>query len=235
MHGAPNAPEHLRPLADRLAQSYRVLLVHLPGYGRSAPIEPYAMEHSHALVEETLAARGVRDAHLVGFSGGAYRAFALAARGNLRARTVTSLAGAADFAEHEKKKLGQYVAMLRDAVDPAPLLVELMLSPRGRENAASVADIASWARAIRPEHLARELEAFIAAPDLRPQLAMLDLPVLVRVGSIDAASPPERSRRIAESARHVWLEEVPGVGHALLREDFDCTAASVERHLAAFG
>lgn len=219
------------PLAERLAQSYRVLLVHLPGYGRSAPLEPYAMAHSHALVEETLLARGVREAHLVGFSGGVYRAFALAVRGNLVVRTIASLAGAADFTDDEKKGLLQYVAMLRAQVDPAPILVDLMLSPRGRESALSVTDVRSWATASAPEHVARELEAFVAAPDLRPQIAELDVPVLLRVGSIDAASPPERSRRIAEIARHVWHEEVPGVGHALLCEDFDSTAASIERHL----
>jgi pimeloyl-ACP methyl ester carboxylesterase len=241
LHGAPTAPEHMWPLAERLARSYRALVVHLPGYGRSAPIEPYAMDHSHALVEETLAQRGVRDAHVVGFSGGAYRAFALALRGNLRVRSVVSLAGTANFTDEEKKGLVQYVAMLRDGVEVAPILVELMLSPRGRENAVAVEDVRSWATAISAEHLARELEAFVAAPDLRPQLGALDIPVLARVGSIDAAAPPERSRRIIDAIRTITparndrakLEEVPGVGHVLLREDFDSTLASIERHLTA--
>lgn len=230
------------PLAERLARSWRVLLVHLPGYGRSAALEPYALEHSHALVEEAVVARGVRDAHVVGFSGGAYRAFALACRTEsaLRVRSVVSLAGVANFSEEERKGLAQYVAMLRnsaerafDTLDLGPMLVDLMLSPRGREHPLWVKDIRGWAAAIAPEHLARELEAFIGAPDLRPRLAALDLPVFVRVGSIDAASPPERSQRIAEVARRVAYEEVPGVGHALLCEDFDSTAASIERHLSS--
>lgn len=235
LHGAPTSPEHMWPLAERLARTYRALVVHLPGYARSAPIEPYAMEHSHALVEETLANRGVADAHVVGFSGGAYRAFALALRGNVRVRSIVALAGCVDFTDEEKKGVAQYVAMLRAGVDAAPLLVDLMLSPRGRENPAAVADVRSWAAAISAEHLARELEAFIAAPDLRPQLGALDIPILARVGSIDAASPPERSRRIIEAARRerAKLEEVPGVGHALLREDFDSTASSIERHLSS--
>jgi 3-oxoadipate enol-lactonase len=228
------------PLAERLARSWRVLLVHLPGYGRSAPLEPYSLEHSHALVEESLVARGVRDAHLVGFSGGAYRAFALASRREsaLRARSVVSLAGVANFTEEEKEGLAQYVRLLRGGIerpfDPfqaGPILVDLMLSPRGREHPLWVEDIRSWATAIVPDDLARELEAFIGAPDLRPRIAMLELPVLVRVGSIDAASPPERSRRIAEVATRAAFEEVPGVGHALLCEDFESTAASIERHL----
>ena len=231
LHGAPTSPEHLRRLAERLARSYRVLLVHLPGYGLTRPIEPYAMAHSHALVEEALLARGVREAHLIGFAGGAYRAFALAVRGEIVVRTVTSLAGATDVSEEDKTRLIQYVAMLRAGVDAAPVLVDLVLTPRGRGNPQSVEDVRSWATACAPEDLARELEAFITAPDLRSQLAELDIPVLVRVGAIDAASPPERSRRIAAAARHVWHEEVPGVGHALLCEDFDATVASVERHL----
>ena len=225
------------PLAQRLATRgpWRVLLVHLPGYGRSAPIDPYSMAHSHALVEEALTARGVREAHLIGFSGGAYRAFALALRGAVRVRSIVSLAGMADLTDDEKKGLVQYAGMLRDRFDPAPLLLDIMLSPRGRENPASVADVRSWATAADGEALARELEAFVAAPDLLPELATLDIPLLVRVGSIDAASPPERSRRLAQRARdgRVRLEEVPGVGHALLCEDFESTAASIERHLEA--
>lgn len=225
-------------LAERLARSWRVMLVHLPGYGRSVTLEPYALAHSHALVEETLLARGVREAHLIGFSGGAYRAFALACRAEsaLRVRSIVSLAGCANFSDEEKQGLAHIVDSLRNGVDGRPidvgaLLVDVMLSPRGRENLAWVQDIVGWARVISPENLARELEAFIGAPDLRPQLAKLDLPVLVRVGSIDAASPPARSRRITEVMPHAAFEEVPGVGHALLCEDFDSTAASIERHL----
>ncbi len=243
LHGAPTTPNHMMPLAERLARSWRVLLVHLPGYGRSAPLEPYALEHSHVLVEETLVARRVRDVHLIGFSGGAYRALALACRApqgegdGLRVRSVASLAGVADFNDEEKKGLARYADLLRGdsarAFNPGPLLVDLMLSPRGRENAVSVADILGWATASKPEQLARELEAFIAGADLRPQIAKLALPILLRVGSIDAASPPERSRRIAEVAQHGSFEEVPGVGHALLCEDFDATATSIERHLRA--
>lgn len=221
----------MRPLAERLARSFRVLLVHLPGYGRSKPLDPYSMEHSHAIVEETLLARGVRSAHLVGYSGGAYRAFALAVRGTIAVQSVASLAGSADFTEEERRGLLQYVAMLRAHVDPAPVLVDLMLSPRGRESEAALAEVRSWATAVAPDNLARELEAFVAAADLRPALAKVELPVLVRVGTIDAASPPERSRRIADVVRHARLEEVPGVGHALLCEDFEATAASLEHHL----
>lgn len=231
LHGAPTAPEHLRPLAERLARSFRVLLVHLPGYGRSKPLEPYSMEHSHAIVEEALLARGVRSAHLVGYSGGAYRAFALAVRGTIAVQSVASLAGSANFTDDEKKGLLQYVAMLRANVDPAPVLVDLMLTPRGRESAAAVADVRSWATAIAPDNLARELEAFVAAADLRPELAKLDLPILARVGALDVATPPERSRRIVDAVPHARLEEVPGVGHALLCEDFEATVASLERHL----
>jgi 3-oxoadipate enol-lactonase len=48
------------PLAERLSKSWRALVVHLPGYGRSAPLDPYTWERSHALLEEALASRGIR-------------------------------------------------------------------------------------------------------------------------------------------------------------------------------
>jgi 3-oxoadipate enol-lactonase len=232
----------MMPLAERLSRSWRVLVVHLPGYRRSAALDPYAIEHSHALVEETLVARGVRDAHLVGFSGGAYRAFALATRAEsaLRVRSIVSLAGVADFTDAEKGALAKHARILRGSVERAydpiqaiPMILDLILSPRGREQTAWVEDVRTWMEATTPEHLARELEALVGAPDLRPRIATLEVPIFLRVGSIDAASPPERSRRIVEVAPHASIEEVPGVGHALLCEDFDATAASIERHLRA--
>lgn len=107
------------------------------------------------------------------------------------------------------------------------------MSARGRRNRTWVAEVHAWGAASSAEHLAQELEAFASAPDLRPDVAALDIPILLRVGTAETASPPARSRRILAVAKACVLEEVPGVGHAILCEDFDATAESIDQFLEA--
>jgi pimeloyl-ACP methyl ester carboxylesterase len=233
LHGAPTTPDHMRPLAERLARRCRTLLVHLPGYGSSAGLEPYDLARSHLLLEEALGAAGVTEADFVGLSGGAYRSLAMACRNNVRARSVVGLGAVADFPEDEANGLVEYCKLLRAGVDPRPIVEELMLAPESRKNAAWVEDVRAWGVASPAEHLAQELEAFVAAPDLRPAIAKLEIPILLRVGSLDVATGPARSHRIARVARHATIQEVSGAGHALLCEDFEATAAAIEAHLSA--
>lgn len=231
LHGAPTTPDHLAPLAQRLAPSRRCLQVHLPGYGQSPPLTPYRLDESHALVERTLAERGVVEADLVGFSGGAYRALALASRGHLRVRRVVSLAGLMGLFPDERLAMLDTVRMVRAGVALGPLLPAAMLSPAWRSDVGALAEIAGWGAACPPAALADELEAFADAPPLDREVAGLEAPILVRVGTADLACPLPRSHRIARAARRAVLEEVPGVGHALLVEDRLGTVEAVARFL----
>jgi pimeloyl-ACP methyl ester carboxylesterase len=232
LHGMPTTPEHLRPLAERLAARWRTLLVHLPGYGSSDGLDPYAVDRSHELVEQALVARGVRDAHFVGHSGGAYRAFAHATRGVIAPRSVVALGAVSYFTATTKASFASFAVLLRSGADVAPMFPELMLAPRSRGDAACVAEVTAWATASPAEHLARELEAFAAAPDLRPALATLDVSILLRVGALDTATPPAGSGDVAAVARRAVVQVVDDTGHALLVEDFAATTRAVEEHLS---
>lgn len=235
LHGAPSTPRHLRPLAERLSARWRTLLVHLPGYGESASLVPYDLERSHELVEEALAARAVDRAHLIGHSGGANRAFAIAARGRLAVTSVVALSAIARFPEEVARGYIELAATLRGGADLAPMMGELTLAPVGRTHPDWVAEVESWARASRGEDLARELEAFARSPDLLDAIARLDVPILVRVGALDQATPLVRSEEIARAAKHATLQVVPDVGHAILCEDFEGTAEAIAIHLGVAG
>jgi pimeloyl-ACP methyl ester carboxylesterase len=228
LHGTPTTPDHLRPLAERLAERHRTLLVHLPGYGRSDGLEPYDVERSHDLVEEALAARGVVEAHFIGHSGGAYRAFAHATRGAVRPLSVTALGAVSHFPAAAREGFAAFAALLRAGSDVRPLFRDLMLAPRAREDDACVVEVTSWATASAPSHLADELDAFAAARDLRPELARLSVPILLRVGALDTATPPERTQEVAAVVPHSVVQIVEHVGHALLIEDFEATARAIE-------
>ncbi|MBS2014284.1 MAG: alpha/beta hydrolase [Deltaproteobacteria bacterium] len=231
LHGAPMAPGHLLPLAEKLAKARRAIVVHLPGYGRSSPLEPYSMDASLAAIEDALLARKCDEAHLIGIGHGGYRAVAIAIRKVITARTLTVLAGGADLTAAEASQCMQVARMFRGGIEPASFLEEFALSPRGRERDEWVSEVRGWGHAVRTEDLARELESLASSADLRPELARLDIPLLARVGSIDAMCSPERTQRMLVAARRAVVEEVPGVGHALLCEDFVSTSASIKRHL----
>lgn len=233
LHGTPTTPEHLRPLAERLAARWRTLLVHLPGYGSSERLTPYALERSHELVEEALAARAITHAHLLGHSGGSTRAFALATRGKVTALSVVGLGAIAWYPEDTRQRLRDLARMLRGGLDLRPLMPVLMLSPNGRKNPQWVAEVTSWGAACDAQDLAAEFDALTAAEDPRSAIAALDVPVLLRVGALDTATPPACSEDVAAVARHAALQVVPDVGHAILNEDFEGTAAAVESHLEA--
>lgn len=232
LHGAPTTPDHMRPLAERLGRRWRALLVHLPGYGKSASLLPYDLPRSHVLLEEALASLGVKQAAFVGLSGGSYRSFTLATRGNVRAVAIVGLGPVADFPPDEAAGLIAYGVPIRRGDALEPIIESVMVSAMTRKNPAWVADVRAWATATPREEMAQELAAFAHAPDLRPAIAKLDIPILLRVGDADLATPPVRARRIDAVAKRVSLEIVPGAGHALLCEDFDGTAASTERHIA---
>jgi len=233
LHGSPTTPRHLRPLAERLSARWRTLLVHLPGYGESASLVPYDLDRAHELVEEAVAARGVERAHLIGHSGGANRALAIAARGELAVTSIVTLSGVARFPDEVARGYIDLAGKVRAGADLTPMMAELMLSAAGRAHPDWVAEVESWAKASRGEDLARELEAFARSPDLLGVLAALDVPLLVRVGAVDQATPLVRSEEIVAAAKHATLEVVPDVGHAILCEDFEGTAQAIARHLEA--
>ena len=230
LHGTPMAPSHLRPLADRLSEHYRVLLVHLSGYGRSAPLEPYSLQRSLEVIEHEIESRHVGDVHLVGVGAGGYRALAVSGSRRLRVRSVCMLGGFASLDSSEKLRLAAFADMLRAGVDRR-LLVESVLSPRGRNETFLRIEVERWAASVSHEYLSREIEAFIEAPGLCGMLEDLRAPIMMRVGTLDAMVSLENMRRIATASR-VNLEEVEGAGHALLCEDFEATARSVETFLA---
>jgi pimeloyl-ACP methyl ester carboxylesterase len=95
IHGTGGARFHWDPVAARLAESKRLLLVDLPGHGRSEPLRqglPRTPEGYAAVLAETLTELGVQTVDICGHSAGAWTALELAKLG--RARSVVAIAPA---------------------------------------------------------------------------------------------------------------------------------------------
>lgn len=238
IHGAPSAPADLVPLAERLAPEHRVLIPSLPGYEGAPRLQPpFSLERVWDALERTLAERGVREAILIGFSGGAYHALSLALRGKVQARAVVSLGGFAGLTAEERAGLAGFVPVLKnlsDASDPSlrTMFKGRMLSAEFLAQHPEAGEtVAKWLDVVHPSVLADELDALSRAADLYDGLGKLKIPVLARVGSADVASPVAMSERLMRAARNGELHVVLGKGHALTLEDLEETASAIRSFL----
>jgi 3-oxoadipate enol-lactonase len=235
IHGCPTSADVLAPLAQVVARTHRAIQVALPGYGASPPLPaPWTMADLHATIEAAvISAEGTRPLAVVGFSGGAYHALALATRAVLPIDRVVCLAGLMALSPADREGFKGFAGAVRQGIDLHGIAGERFLSPAFRAaHPEAVRAVTEWIDATSPANLANELDAFVVAPDLDARVAALGVPILARVGTLDLAAPPAKSEANVAVAKRGTLEVVPGAGHALMYEDLEATAASIVRALA---
>jgi 3-oxoadipate enol-lactonase len=226
--------DHLEPLARALASDFRVLLPFSPGYPPSAPLtEGYSLERVETMIVDALTARGVHEAALVGYSIGAWRALSIAASASFRATRLVLLGGLASFTPDERKAYAGFAVMARTRSIPPGVLAGRMLSPAyASAHPEAAYGVERWVDPIDPDTLACELDALGRTPDVLSRVPSIDVPIVLHVGSCDAAAPVAKSREVLSAAKDARLEVVEGVGHAYLIEDFEGTCASVRAALS---
>jgi pimeloyl-ACP methyl ester carboxylesterase len=238
VHGAPSSTADFDALVAALAADHRVLVPHLPGYGRSPRLDgAYSFARVHELIEAGVVARGIRALAIVGFSSGGHHALALACRRRIDVARVVSLAGFAAMTPADRDGLRGFAAMLSApgadlaSADMRAIARQRFLAPRFADDAVALARVDAWLEATTAPVLADELLAEAEA-DVRPQLVELAIPVVARVGELDAAVPPSYSEEIVATCPGARLELVRGHGHALLVEQPTETIAAIRAALA---
>ncbi len=231
--GCPTPAEHMMPLGRLLSARHRVLLPDLPGYGESPKLDgEYTMPRAQRFIEDALLERGVRELAIVGMSVGAYRAFTLALSPRVQVNAVVSLGGFATMPPEARDTLRQFATMLRAGSDVREAFLARMFSERYmKSHPREVQDVTNWLEQSDHAVVAAELDATANADDLTGGIRPLNTPILLRVGELDVATPPVFSEEISRNALNATLEVVPGCGHLLLLEDWNETAASIQRAL----
>jgi pimeloyl-ACP methyl ester carboxylesterase len=171
-------------------------------------------------VEERLLGEGGSRAAFVAFSGGGYKAVAIALRGRIAASRMVLFAPVLGLdPEIAQGYRGLAAAARAGAFDPRPSWLERMASPgfpaRDPEGAARVL---AWLDAAPRAVIYDELVAMADAPDLRPRLREIDAPILVCAGEADNAVPAASSAELARLARRGTFVAFAAAGHALLIE-----------------
>lgn len=231
LHGMPSDVTWATPLVEELKRQARVLIPHLPGYGRTPSRPTFDWVSIQRELLSSLLQLGAQRPILIGFSAGAWRALELAGEGELSCRGLVCLSGIAALEAGEREGFRQFAQALRSGADLRTLAGPRFLARRAKDPEA-ISAVASWLDAVSPSSLAAELDSLASQPDVLPRVSALMCPVLVRNGTADPVCPPPKAQAIVSAARDGSLELVDGAGHALMIEDSADTAASVMRFVA---
>jgi 3-oxoadipate enol-lactonase len=202
-------------IAPTLAQSFRVLVPELPGFGRSPAVAGGLGAVADRMAEAVKDASDGKAAIVLGNGYGGFVALQMAIRHpGIAAKLVLADCGAA-FTE------------------PGREAFRNMATASKAKGLAAITDVAMrrlFAPAFQAAHpglmqdrraafLKTDPEVFQAACaalaelDLRPQLANVTVPVLVLVGEHDEATPPPMSHELAALLPNARLHVVPDCAH----------------------
>ena len=217
-------------VAAELAQSFRVHLVNLPGYGKSrssgeASIEDYADRIVRFIPDGTA---------LLGNGFGGFIALAIAIRHAEKVSALIAAPALATFPAPAKEPFRILAAKVRSG-GMQPVLdaaIQRMFPPQfiaaypdivaERKGALAKAD---------PECFARACGA-LAALDFSKSLNRISAQTLVMVGALDQTTPSYLARELAQGIKGAQFQELAGCGHCPQIEQPDEFAAAVRRFLS---
>ncbi len=220
LHGSGGGHRAFAPQLESLASlGFRALAWDMPGYGRSPPIEPYALmglaARCAALIEALAPLTGGAPLAVVGQGMGGLLAQELALRRPDLVRQLVLVATAAcvqdddDYGRH----IAQAQAWLdrgQDMAQVAELRLPRLLGPR---TSPAGAQLARWCQSQVPAPTWRRALAAMRGFDRRAALAGLHLPTLVLAGAHDRVTPPEALRALAGLIAGSRLLTLHGAGH----------------------
>ena len=229
LHGIGGGHLAFAPQVETLASSgYRAVAWVMPGYGHSAPIEPYTFkglaESCIALIE-SLQCGGVT---LLGHSMGAMVAQEVVARRPDLVGKLVLAGTSASFGKPDGDWQRSFIAERTAPLDAgqtmaqlAALLVPEMTGPAALPEGLKLA--IHCMGLVNPSTYRRALEALVSF-DRRANLANIRVPTLLVAGQHDRNAPPAVMKKMAASIPRSTFIELPGIGHLQnleAPEDFD--------------
>lgn len=218
LHGVGGGKEvwsaNTQPLVDA---GYRVIAWDTPGYGGSAPVQPYTAATMAGALKDLISHVGATRSIVLGHSMGGMIAQELCA---LHPEALDGLVLSATTAafgkpggEWQKEFLNSRFAPLDAGRSMASLADELVegLVPAGTGSAVKQAMTTVMARV--PEATYRLALTAISSFDQRANLANIRVPTLVLSGECDTTAAPSVMERMAQRIPGANYIQLPGVGH----------------------
>ncbi len=195
-----------KALGEHLAQSMRVLIPDLPGFGGTPePPEPWDAEAYAAFVRDLLRELGVEKAHLLGHSNGGRIILCLASAPHpgLELGKLVFLDSAGIVPEKTKKQKRKQALFkaVRTLLKPFPGALEKYRQSHGSADYRSATP------------LMRQTLVKLVNRDLRELMPLVKEPSLLIWGTADTDTPLWMGKIFAERIPDAGLVEVPGAGH----------------------
>ena len=229
LHGIGGGHLSFAPQVETLASSgYRAVAWDMPGYGRSAPIEPYNFKGLAQSCITLIEALQCGDVALVGHSmGGMVAQEVMARRPELVSKLVlcgTSPSFGKPDGNWQREFIAQRTAPLdagKSMAELAEVLVPQMVGPGSLPEGVR---LATHCMSLVPASTYRRALEALVTFDRRANLPRIQVPTLVVAGEHDRNAPPAVMKKMADAiARSTYLE-MHGVGHLQNLEapdDFD--------------
>jgi 3-oxoadipate enol-lactonase len=229
LHSLLSDRTSFEPLAARIAEQRQLVMVSLPGFGKSPCVGPALSDYADAVAAMFDDLGLPPETDVLGNGLGGFVALALASRHGARFGRMVLVGSAIAFPEAgratfralaDKVEQGGMEAVAGAAMRrmfPEPFIAANSEVVAGREAAFRRIDPAVFASACR----------MLAAMDLSTELARIRNPTLLVVGAEDQATPPALGRALAEGLADARLVELPGRGHCPHIQDPDAFVAAV--------
>ena len=218
LHGVGGGHLSFAPQVETLASSgFRAVAWDLPGYGHSAPIEPYTFkglaESCIALIEALRCDQVVLLGHSM---GGMVAQEVVARRPELVSRLVLCGTSAA-FGRPDGQWQREFIAERTGPLDAGQSMAQLaeQLVPRmiGPGSLPEGVRLAQHCMAqVNPSTYRRALEAMLTF-DRRANLPRIHVPTLLVAGEHDRNAPPAMMKKMAQAILGSTYFELPGIGH----------------------
>ena len=206
------------PQVETLASSgYRAVAWDMPGYGHSAPIEPYTFKGLAQSCIQLIESLKCTQVILLGHSmGGMVAQEVVARRPDLVRRLIlagTSAAFGRPDGQWQREFIARRTAPLdagRTMEELAETLVPQMTGPGSLPEGVRLATLCMGQ--VRAATYRRALEC-VATFDRRSNLANITVPTLVIAGQHDRNAPPAMMKKMAEGIANSTFIEMKGIGH----------------------
>jgi len=229
LHGIGGGHLAFAPQVEALASAgYRAVAWDMPGYGHSAPIEPYTFkglaQSCIALIESLKCGEVVLLGHSM---GGMVAQEVVARRPELVAKLVlcgTSPSFGKPDGDWQREFIAERTAPLdagRSMAELAEVLVPQMVGPGSLPEGVRLATHCMGL--VPPATYRRALECLVTF-DRRANLPQIQVPTLLVAGQYDRNAPPAMMKKMADAIPGSTYLEMKGVGHLQNLEapdDFD--------------
>lgn len=222
-----------QPIVPRLARSFRLHVVDLPGHGHSRDVAFGGLD----AVADAVAECAPERAGICGWSLGGLVALRLATRHPGRAATLSLVGATPCFVRRDDWPHAMAPETLEDfasalLAEPARTLrtfvnLNAIGGPQARERMRDLAALLAERGTPSPGNLAAGL-ALLHDTDLRAEVAAIDRPAAVVHGARDALAPVGAGRWLAAALPHARFVEIPDAAHLPFASHPDVVAGTLE-------